>query len=169
VTTAKLRMIKQFKQQKHMSQELKQKITEYISQTRWAILATVREDKAPVLRAMGSFAPDGVDVYFSTPAATAKVGQIGKNQWVNFFFQHEGQELPTFKNVAVIGKAGEVKDAAELKKAIGLLSARNPRFKERAEKGDLKDTAIFKIKSKEIKYLDFARGFGKEGIQELVL
>ena len=152
-----------------MSQELKQRITEYISQTRWATLATVREDKAPVLRAMGSFAPDGVDVYFSTPKAAAKVKQIEQNQWVNFFFQHEGQELPTFKNVAVIGKASEVKESAELKKAIDLLSARNPRFKERAEKGELKDTSIFKIKSKEIKYLDFAKGFGKEGIQELVL
>ena len=152
-----------------MSQELKQKITDYISQTRWAILGTVREDQAPVLRAMGSFAPDGVDIFFSTPKAAGKVRQIAKNQWVNFFFQHEGQELPTFKNVAVIGQASEVKDAVELKKAVGLLSARNPRFKERAEKGELKDTAIFKIKSKEIKYLDFAKGFGKEGIQELVL
>ena len=152
-----------------MSQELKQKITDYISQTRWAILATVREDRAPVLRAMGSFAPDGVDVYFSTPKATAKVKQIEQNQWVNFFFQHEGQDLPTFKNVAVIGKASEVIEGAELKKAIGLLSARNPRFKARAEKGDLQDTGIFKIKSKEIKYLDFAKGFGKEAVQELDL
>jgi hypothetical protein len=50
-----------------------------------------------------------------------------------------------------------------------LLSARNPRFKARAEKGELGGTAIFKIKSLELKYLDYAIGFGKAGIQELHL
>ena len=118
---------------------------------------------------MGSFAPDGLDVFFSTPKATGKVKQLEKNQSVNFFFQHEGQELPTFKNVALIGKAAPVRDEQEHQRAVALLSARNPRFKERAEKGELKDTLIYKIKAKEIKYLDFALGFGKEGIQEIAL
>lgn len=150
-----------------MSQELKDKIIEYVSQTRWATLATVRDGKIPVLRAMGSFAPDGLNIYFSTPKATAKVGEIAKNPWVTFFFQHEGQELPTFKNVALIGQAAEVTDDAGLKKAVELLSARNPRFKDRVEKGELKTTAIFKIVAKEVKFLDFSKGFGKDGIQEL--
>lgn len=152
-----------------MSKELKQTIHDYIAQTRWATLATVRADHAPVLRAMGSFAPDGLDVFFSTPAKTGKTKDIEKNNWVNLFFQHEGQELAAFKNVALIGKASEVKDVDELKKAFTLLSARNPRFKERAEKGELKDTVIYKVKAKEVKYLDFAKGFGKEAIQEIVL
>ena len=152
-----------------MSKELRKTIHDYIANTRWATLATVREDQAPVLRAMGSFAPDELDVYFSTPFNTGKTNHLAKNDWVNFFFQHEGQELAAFKNVALIGKASEVKDPGELKKAIDLLSARNPRFKERAAKGDLKDTAIYKVKTKEVKSLDFAKGFGKEGIQELVL
>jgi len=149
-----------------MSKELRQTIQEYISGTRWATLATVRPDGAPVLRAMGSFALDGLDIVFSTPKATAKVAHIEKNNQVNFFFQHEGQELSAFKNVAVIGRASEVKDE-DRKKAIDLLSARNPRFKARAEKGELGDTAIFKIVPKEIKYLDYAKGFGAAGIQVL--
>lgn len=150
-----------------MSAELKKTIIEYISKTKWGTLASVREDNAPVLRAMGSFALDGLDIVFSTPINTGKVKDIARNSLVNFFFQHEGQDLATFKNAAVIGHASEIKDAAELKKAIDLLSARNPRFKARAEKGDLKDTAIYKVKTTEVKYLDFAKGFGKEGIQEL--
>jgi len=151
-----------------MSNELIQNIQDYIAQTRWATLATVRPDGAPVLRAMGSFAPDGLDIIFSTAKATAKVEQISKNNLVSFFFQHEGQELPTFKNVAVIGRASELKDE-ERKKAIDRLSARNPRFKARAEKGELGDTVIIKIISKEIKYLDYSKGFGAAGIQVLTL
>ncbi len=61
------------KQQQTMSKELRQTIQEYISGTRWATLATVRPDGAPVLRAMGSFALDGLDIVFSTPKATAKL------------------------------------------------------------------------------------------------
>jgi hypothetical protein len=59
-----------------------------------------------------------------------------------------------------------VKDE-DRKRAIDLLSARNPRFKARAEKGELGDTAIFKIVPKEIKYLDYSKGFGAAGIQVL--
>jgi pyridoxamine 5'-phosphate oxidase len=151
-----------------MSQELKRTIQEYISQTRWATLATVRADGAPVLRAIGSFAADGLDIFFSTARTAAKVGQIDQNDRVNFFFQHEGQELPSFKNVAIIGRAREVKEA-ERERGIGLLSARNPRFKARAEKGELGETAIFKVASEEIKYLDYSRGFGAAGIQVLKL
>ncbi len=151
-----------------MSKELHQKIHDYIAATRWATLATVRDGTKPVLRAMGSFVPDnGLNVYYSTAKTADKVKDVEKNGWVNFFFQHEGQELQTFKNVALIGIAHEVKEGEEHKKAVDLLSARNPRFKARVEKGELKDIGIFKIEPKEIKYLDYAKGFGKAGIEVL--
>ncbi len=149
--------------------ELQQTVHEYIKQTQWATLATVREDGAPVLRVMGSFAPDGVNVFFSTPRKAAKARHIAKNNLVNFFFQHENQKLETFKNVAIIGRAEEVTEGPDYQKAVELLSARNPRFKARVERGELKDTALYLIHTKEIKYLNYANGPGPAGVQEVVL
>jgi uncharacterized pyridoxamine 5'-phosphate oxidase family protein len=142
--------------------ELQQAALEYIKQTRWATLTTVREDSAPVSRAMGSFAPDGLNIVFSTRKNAAKTRHIAKNSFVNFFFQHENQELTTFKNVALIGRA-------EYQRAVELLSARNPRFKVRAERGELSDTAIYLIRTTEIKYLDYANGAGPAAVQEIIL
>jgi len=151
------------------SDELQQTVIEYIKQTQWATLATVREDGAPVLRTMGSFAPDGVNVFFSTPRKAGKVRHIWKNSLVNFFFQHENQKLETFKNVAIIGRAHEVTGGPQLQKAIELLSARNPRFKARVERDELGDTAIFLIHTTEIKYLNYGSGIGPAAIQEVIL
>jgi uncharacterized pyridoxamine 5'-phosphate oxidase family protein len=149
--------------------ELQETVLEYIKQTRWATLATVREDGAPVLRVMGSFAPDGRNVLFSTRKYAANVGQIARNSFVNFFFQHENQKLETFKNVAIIGRAEELVDGLEYQRAVEILGARNPRFKARAERGELADTAIYLIHTSEIKYLDYARGTGPAAIQEIKL
>jgi nitroimidazol reductase NimA-like FMN-containing flavoprotein (pyridoxamine 5'-phosphate oxidase superfamily) len=148
--------------------ELRSAVHEYIAQTRWATLTTVREDGAPVSRAMGSFAPDGLNLFFSTPKSAGKVRHIARNPLVNFFFQHEGQELATFKNVAVIGRAEEV-TGDEYHRAVQLLSARNPRFKTRAERGELKETALYLIRTTEVKYLDYSHGVGPVAVQEIIL
>jgi nitroimidazol reductase NimA-like FMN-containing flavoprotein (pyridoxamine 5'-phosphate oxidase superfamily) len=133
---------------------LRREIHDYIRATRWATLATVREDQTPVLRVMGSFAPDGLNVYFSTARAAAKVGHIAANPRVNFYFQHEGQEPAQFKYVAVIGTASEVTDPDELQNAVALLCAKSPRFAKRAAEGRLDDSAIYRLQSREIKYLN---------------
>ena len=152
-----------------MSKEFKQNIQQYISKTRWAILATVNKDSIPVQRVMGSFALDGLAVYFSTSKAADKVKQIEHNGWVSFYFQHEGQDLDTFKNVALIGIAREVKNGKDFDRGVELLSARNPRFKARVERGELAEIAVFRIEPKEVKYLDYANGRGKAAIQTIIL
>jgi uncharacterized protein YhbP (UPF0306 family) len=148
--------------------ELQDAVHEYINQTRWATLTTVREDGAPVSRAMGSFAAEGVNLFFSTPKSAGKVRHIAGNPLVNFFFQHENQELATFRNVAVIGRAEEL-TGAEYDRAVQLLSARNLCFKTRAERGELKDTALYLIRTTEIKYLNYANGIGPAAVQEIIL
>jgi general stress protein 26 len=160
-----------WERRRKMSEEerLKGEVIDYISKTRFAILATVKSDKLPELRTIGSFAPDGFDVYFSTGKDTAKVKQIELNNLISFFFQHEGQELSTFKNVALIGKAERLEKGGEFDKAIELLGNRNPRFKERVEKGGLEKTAIFKVTPKEVKYLDFSKGTGEDAVRKIIL
>lgn len=150
-------------------EKLEGEVIDYIAKTRLAILATVRGDQAPVVRTIGSFAQDGLNIYFSTGKETAKVKQIEGNKVVSLFFQQEGQEIGTFKNVALIGEAEKVREGNELTKAVELLGNRNPRFKARIEKGELEKVAIFKVQPKEVKYLDFSKGHGEDALQEIVL
>lgn len=144
-----------------MSQEQWEKdVVSYIDKTRFAVLAYVRSDAAPLVRSMGSFVPSGLDLYFSTRKDAAKVKEIGDQKRVSFFFEHDDQELNQWQSVLLIGDAVKVDDGAELNRAVELLSNRSPRFKERVEKGELASTQIFRLKTDEVEYLDYGKGFG---------
>ncbi len=142
---------------------------DYIEKTKWVVLASVSQDNKPALRTMGSVVNDDLNIYFSTGKNTAKVAQIESNPFVTFLFQHEGQELSAFKNVTYTGKAKQLSCEKELAKAIELLSNRSPRFKARAEKGELGATAIFKVEPVSIKYLDYSSGMGPSAVKEIIL
>jgi len=134
-------------------------ISEYLQNSKLAILNYVREDLAPISRTMGSFATDGFDLYFSTRKAAPKVAEITRNPRVSFFFEHDGQAPSEWRSVLLIGDSS-VAEGDERERGITLLSARNPRFRELAAKGDLTDTSIFKVNAREIEFLDRTKGNG---------
>jgi len=144
-------------------------VKNYISKTRFIELSTVNSEGRPEIRTLGSFTNDGLTVYFSTGKNSAKARQINENPWVAVLFQHENQELPAYKNVTLYGKAAVLESPEEFDLGVKLLSARNPRFRERAEKGQLGETVIFKIEAENVKYLDFASGSGPAAIKEIKL
>ncbi|AHF92413.1 pyridoxamine 5'-phosphate oxidase [Opitutaceae bacterium TAV5] len=156
-----------------MSIEQKQNVHDYIALTRWAFLAIVREDNAPTIRPIGSFAPVApgqVDVYFSTPRDSAKVRSIRKNARVNFYFQHEELDIASYKGVSLIGDAVEVvPQSPEYPQAVTVLSARSPHFKARADKGELDGTALFRVQAAEVRFSDYSRGRGPAALQEIAL
>ncbi len=135
-------------------------VVDYITTTRFAVLGYVREDRTPLLRSMGSFALSGFNLYFSSGKEAPKVREIEKNPQVSFFFEHDNQNLETWKSVLISGRAKLLISGTEYDNAIELLGDRNPRFRERVAKGELVNTAIFKIKTEEIEYLDYSKGFG---------
>jgi pyridoxamine 5'-phosphate oxidase len=137
-----------------------EEISNYIQQTKFAVLTYVRHDLTPISRAMGSFALDGNDLIFSTRRDAGKVGEIGRHRRVSFFFEHDNQAPDTWKNVLLIGEAEPVTGGPDLDTAVAQLSARSPRFRERAARGELSDTAIFRIRTREIEYLDRSAGYG---------
>ncbi|MCX7745378.1 MAG: pyridoxamine 5'-phosphate oxidase family protein [Clostridia bacterium] len=143
-------------------------VLEYIEETKYVILATTGKE-GPSLRTLGSFANDELEIYFSTDNKTAKVGEINFNPNVSLLFQHEGQQLQNFRNVTLGGQAKRICCGNDRSKAIQILSKRNPRFKERAEKGELDQTAIFKFKPRSLKYLDFTNGIGPDAVREFHL
>jgi len=146
---------------------LTNEVKNYISETRFIELASVNSQGRPEIRTLGSFANDGLTIYFSTGKKSAKVKQIEGNPWVVVLFQHENQDLPAYKNVTYYGKATVLENPEEFDIGVKALSDRNPRFKERAEKGQLGETVIFKIEPQNIKYLDFAAGSGPAAIKEI--
>lgn len=149
-----------------MSTELQSRIREYIATTQWATLAYVRDDGAPMLRVMGSFALSarGLDLYFSSDKKAAKVEQIERHPKVSFYFQHEGHTFADYRNVTLVGEAQRVSEGPDLNEAISLLRVKSPHFKELAETNQLHTTAIFKIATTEIKGLDYTRPMGPERV-----
>ena len=136
-------------------------ILNYILESRFALLTYVRGDLTPVSRAMGSFAPHGADLYFSTARESAKVGEIEKNRRVSFYFEHDNQAPESWKSVLLIGDAEEVRGGSpDYATALDSLGARSPRFRERIAKGDLESAVIYRIVTREIEYLDRSKGHG---------
>ncbi len=142
------------------TEQWKNDVAAYADKTRFAVLAYVRNDGAPLLRSIGSFAPDGLNLYFTTRKDAAKVKEISDRRRISFFFEHEGQELAQWKNLLLVGDAVKVDEGDEFKHAVQLLSNRNPRFKDRVDKGELPGTQIFKLNTEEVEFLDYGKGLG---------
>jgi general stress protein 26 len=143
------------------------KINDYLNETRYIVLATVNGDQAPVQRTLGAFALDGNATYFSTNRETAKVEQIEANPRVSILFQQEQQDLTRFVNVSILGTARKVTEQSEVEKAIKLIGDRVPRFRERAELGNLKDSVFFRVDPSEATILDFSKGHGPAAVQKV--
>lgn len=141
---------------------------QYIAGTKTVILGTVTGEGVPVLRTLASFANDGLTVYLSTSKTSAKVEQLKGNANATLLFQQEGQELSGFRNVTLTGTIAKVcsKCGEEYTRAVELLGGRNPRFKERADKGELEGTVILKLTPSRLKVLDFSKGIGPAAVTE---
>lgn len=129
------------------------------SGTRFVSLATISAE-GPVVRSLGSWGLHGRTLYFSTAKTSDKAAQIKGDPRVSAQLLAEGQELPSLKNVVLEGSARILESDADRTPAIDAIGARNPRFKERAAKGELAGNAIYAVDAKKIKVLDFSKGQG---------
>jgi general stress protein 26 len=131
---------------------------EIIQSKKGLIVNTIGLDGYANTRIFYSQANDGYTVYFSSGAQAAKVAEIAANPKVNAYYEDTSQELQTWKNVVIYGSAEPlVKDSAEYKKAVELISAKSANFKKRAEEGQLTGNTLFKIKPVRVKVLDFSQ------------
>jgi pyridoxamine 5'-phosphate oxidase len=139
--------------------EYQKEILKYILDSKYALLTYVRADRTPVSRAMGSFALDGDNLFFSTSKESAKVPEIENNNRVSFYFEHDNQVLESWKSVLLIGDAEQVSvGSLDYEKAIERLGNKSPRFRERVAKGDLGSAAIYRIQTNEFEYVDRSNG-----------
>jgi uncharacterized pyridoxamine 5'-phosphate oxidase family protein len=154
-----------------MDTRIRQEIVDYMEQTLWAELATVREDGTPVIRTMGAFSIDngGARICFATMPGAPKTRHIASNSRVSFFFQHEGQDFMTFRNVEALGDAGKITAEEEIRRAAEMICARSPFVKEMIEKNGLGAFEFYEIRVSEIKHLDFGKGVGPQAIEVITL
>ena len=150
---------------------IRQEIVDYIDQTLWAELATVRGDGTPVIRTIGAFGLDngGSKVYFATFPGADKTHHISSNNRVSLFFQHEGQELQAFRNAEILGTASKLTGEAEIKHAVALISNRSPFVKELIEKNGIEIFAYYQVTASEVKFLDYSKGIGPQAIEVITL
>jgi len=146
-------------------------IIDYIEQTKWAVLTTVSADGTPVPRTMGAFAQGngGATIYFATLPDTDKTRHIKANNRVSLLFQHEGQSLPEFRNVVLLGSASLIDSDEELQKAVTSISSRSPFIKERIDNTGVGTFSFYKVGAWEIKFLDFKKGIGPESVETIVI
>jgi general stress protein 26 len=134
-------------------------VPHYIESARFLVLAT-SDESGPVQRTLGGFGNDGTTVYFSTHQESRKVKQIERDPNVSILIQHEQQDLPAFVNVAIRGIARRLHDSTEVDKAIDRISARSQNFRGRAARGELGETALFRVDPIEVRVIDLSRGTG---------
>jgi nitroimidazol reductase NimA-like FMN-containing flavoprotein (pyridoxamine 5'-phosphate oxidase superfamily) len=141
---------------------LQELTTEFVdsltASVRFVSLATISDD-GPVVRSIGSWAIRGSTLYFSTSRSSNKVNQLAHDPRVSVQLLAEGQELPKLRNLVLSGTANLLEGEARAA-AIAAIGARSPRFKERADKGQLGDSALYAVKSTQAKLVDFSKGTG---------
>ncbi|WP_010235457.1 pyridoxamine 5'-phosphate oxidase family protein [Clostridium arbusti] len=137
--------------------EVSNEAIKYIEQSKLAWLVTVGENKRPYIRPMGAFSNDGLDLYFLTSKKTEKVKHIKENPVVTFYFENPNQSYEIFKSLSLSGKAIEVLDESEFKKAVDGISIRYPLIKENVENGNIKESSIYKITADFIKFADYSK------------
>ncbi|NMW19722.1 MAG: hypothetical protein HKK66_12030 [Chlorobiaceae bacterium] len=148
--------------------EIKTEILKYILDAKYGLLNYVRSDQSPISRTIGSFAPDGENLFFSTGKESSKVREIEKNNRVSFFFEHDNQAPESWKSLLLIGNAELVTlGSTDYDQAVERLGTKSPRFRERIAKGDLGSAAIYRIKTSEFEYLDRSKGIGP--LQKIVV
>jgi general stress protein 26 len=143
----------------------KKEIEEYLTATKYVVLATVNEENTPALRVMGAFGVNGFSVYYSTKKDTAKVKQIDANPKVTVYFQHENQEPAKFINVSISGNAIQLSDQTDIDEAVRVISARSAKFRENVEKNGLADNVyLYRVDPGEVKILDRRNGAGPDSV-----
>lgn len=137
-------------------------ISEYLENSKTAVLATVDSNNNPNVRTIGGFGVKEITVYFSTAKESSKVEQIKGNSNVSLLFQHENQVIPDFVNVEVKGIAEKIQDKEQFEEGVKYISNRRPQLKITE-----KTHNIYRVVPKEIKILDFSKEKPEERIQKI--
>ena len=138
-----------------MSEEIKQKIADYLKNHEWLNLGTVDAEGRPAVHTMG-YVSDGATVYFGTNKNTRKAQNMLNNPFVAYTVDEDNVEVMAITGIQMQGKASLLSDPDELNKVGQMMAEKFPFVMEMPEDADL---VMFKVEPVEAYYLDYAKGF----------
>jgi uncharacterized pyridoxamine 5'-phosphate oxidase family protein len=140
-----------------------QEIKEYFKNSESLELVTVDESGEPDIRTLGGYGVSELNVYFATAKGSNKVNQLNSNNKVAILFQHENQEISSFINITIYGKAVLVK-GQEFKTGKEIIAKRRPQITATEETHN-----IYRVDPKKIKVLNFSSSIPEERISYINL
>jgi nitroimidazol reductase NimA-like FMN-containing flavoprotein (pyridoxamine 5'-phosphate oxidase superfamily) len=148
-------------------QEVSQEIAKYAQGIGIGVLAYVRADFTPVQRTFGAFAVSGNDILLATGRSSAKVSEIAIHPNASFFLENRDQKIEEWKSALYFGKLAIVTGKEELRQAVEAIGSRSAFFKNAAQGDGLKNYLVLRLQTREIEWLDYAKGRGH--IDKLVI
>lgn len=139
-----------------MSEEIKQKIADYLSSHTHLRLATVTPEGKPLAHTV-TYASEGATVYFISDKTTRKVQNIMRNPNVSYSVDENYQELQSIQGIQMQGIATIVSKKDEAEKAMGLLLKKFPQVTELPPNPNM---VPVKVTPTEGRFIDNTRGFG---------
>jgi len=139
-----------------MTEDLKDKIREYLSNHFYLNLATVSPQGRPMAHTMAYVSEDEI-IYLATNKNTRKVQNIMQNPQVAFTVDDDDPDWFDMQALQVEGRASIVADEKELREVGEIMAAKFPVI---ADLPPDPDTIMIKIEPEVVYYLDYSIEFG---------
>ena len=140
-----------------MSEEIKQKIADYLAAHEYLNLATVTAAGTPMAHTVG-YTSEGAVVFFVTDGKTRKARNIAGNPAVAYTVDEDRMTSPTeTRGVQMEGTASIVTNQEEAGRIIAAILAKFPFLKNMPPNPDM---TIYKIQPARCVFIDNTKGFG---------
>lgn len=142
-----------------MDEKLRRKILDILSAHRIMTVATLRPDGWPQATTVG-YASDRLTLYFLCGLDSQKAANIARDQRVSITIDHDTPQVMEISGLSLAGRATQVKDLDEARRAIDLLVSRYPQ--QQAVTFPMpkpEDVCVVRVEPVVISVLDYTKGF----------
>ena len=142
-----------------MDEKLRRKILDILAEHRIMTVATLRPDGWPQATTVG-YASDGLTLYFLCGLDSQKAANIARDDRVSITIDHDTPQVMEISGLSLAGRATQVKDVDEARRAIDLLISRYPEqrsFSFPMPKAE--DVFVVRVEPVVISVLDYTKGF----------
>lgn len=136
-------------------EDIKSRISDYLTRHRKMTLATVTLDGRPIAHTV-EYASDGATVYFGTLRSTRKAQNIMKNGYVSYTVDEDYDDWRQIQGVQIEGRASILTEQKDIKQAMDLLIRKFPAL---ADFPPDPDMILVKIEPVAGFFLDYRKGF----------
>jgi PPOX class probable F420-dependent enzyme len=142
-----------------MDEKLRRKILDILAEHRIMTVATLRPDGWPQATTVG-YASEGMTLYFLCGLDSQKAANIARDPRVSITIDHDTSQVMEITGLSLAGRATQVRDVDEARRAIDLLISRYPEqrsFSFPMPKAE--DVFVVSVEPMVISVLDYTKGF----------